>query len=73
MSVKFGIGIDPQLGFDYGSVERIALEGESAGYDSIWSTDHFFKDDKSEDRNCMEAWTLLAALPQKQKKSVLEL
>ncbi len=62
MSIKFGIQIEPQLGFSYKSVEKIALEGEKAGYDSIWSSDHFFLDDKSEDRNCMEAWTLLAAL-----------
>ncbi|MDH5782694.1 MAG: LLM class F420-dependent oxidoreductase [Candidatus Bathyarchaeota archaeon] len=68
MSVKFGIQIEPQLGFDYGSTERIALEGERAGYDSIWSSDHFFLDAKSEDRNCMEAWTLLAALASKTEK-----
>ena len=62
MSIKFGIQIEPQLGFSYKSVEKIALEGEKAGYASIWSSDHFFLDDRSEDRNCMEAWTLLAAL-----------
>ncbi|MFX1512175.1 MAG: LLM class F420-dependent oxidoreductase [Promethearchaeota archaeon] len=68
MSVKFGIQIEPQLGFDYTSVEQIALEGEKAGYDSIWSSDHFFLDDKSEERNCMECWTLLAALAVKTTK-----
>ncbi len=62
MSVKFGIQIEPQLGFSHKTVERIALEGEKAGYDSIWSSDHFFLDDKSEKRDCMEAWTLLTAL-----------
>ena len=61
MSVKFGIQIEPQLGFDYASVEKIALEGEKVEYDSIWSSDHFFLDDKSEERNCLECWTLLAA------------
>ena len=68
MTVRFGILIEPQLGFDYRSVERIALEGEKAGYDSIWSSDHFFLDAKSEDRNCMEAWSLLAALASKTNK-----
>ena len=68
MSAKFGIQIEPQLGFSYKSVEKIALEGEKAGYDSIWSSDHFFLNDKSEDRDCMEAWTLLAALASKTEK-----
>ena len=68
MTVKFGVLIEPQLGFNYKSVEKIALEGEKAGYDSIWSSDHFFLDTKSEDRNCMEAWSLLAALASKTKK-----
>jgi F420-dependent oxidoreductase-like protein len=68
MSIKFGIQIEPQLGFDYKLVERIALRCEKCGYDSIWSSDHFFLDDKSKDRNCMEAWTLLAALAAKTKK-----
>ena len=68
MSVKFGIQIEPQLGFGPKAVEKIALEGEKAGYDSIWSSDHFFMDDKSEKRDCMEAWTLLAALASATKK-----
>ncbi|MFX0068988.1 MAG: LLM class F420-dependent oxidoreductase [Candidatus Hodarchaeota archaeon] len=65
MSVKFGIQIEPQFGFNYKSVEEIALECEKSGYDCIWVSDHFFLNDKSEDRNCMEAWTLLAALASK--------
>ena len=61
MTVKFGIQIEPQMGFEYKTVEKIALEAEKIGYDSIWSSDHFFLDAKSEDRNCMEAWTLISA------------
>ena len=68
MSIKFGIQIEPQLGFNYESVEKIALEGEKAGYDSIWCSDHFFWDDQSVDRNCLEAWTLLAALATRTKR-----
>ncbi|MCK5183676.1 MAG: TIGR03560 family F420-dependent LLM class oxidoreductase, partial [Candidatus Heimdallarchaeota archaeon] len=68
MIVKFGIQIEPQMGFDYKTVEKIALEAEKIGYDSIWSSDHFFLDDKSEDRNCMEAWTLISALAAVTKK-----
>ncbi|MHA1212453.1 MAG: LLM class F420-dependent oxidoreductase [Candidatus Heimdallarchaeota archaeon] len=68
MTSKFGIQIEPQLGFDYATVEKIALAGEKNGYDSIWSSDHFFLDDKSEERNCMDAWTLLSALAAVTKK-----
>jgi len=68
MSVKFGIFIEAQLGFNYTSVEKITLDGERAGYDSIWSSDHFFLNDKAEKLYCMEAWTLLAALAAKTKK-----
>jgi F420-dependent oxidoreductase-like protein len=62
---RFGIQIEPQFGFTYDIVERIALNAEKVGYDSLWSSDHFFLDDKSEEKNCMEAWTLLAALAAK--------
>ncbi|NHK31576.1 MAG: TIGR03560 family F420-dependent LLM class oxidoreductase [Asgard group archaeon] len=68
MKVKFGIQIEPQFGFDYKTVEKIALEAEKIGYDSIWSSDHLFLDNKSEERNCMEAWTLLSALASVTKK-----
>lgn len=68
MTVKFGIQIEPQMGFEYKTVEKIALEAEKFGYDSIWSSDHFFLDAKSEDRNCMEAWTLISALAAVTKK-----
>ncbi|NHJ48927.1 MAG: TIGR03560 family F420-dependent LLM class oxidoreductase [Asgard group archaeon] len=68
LKVKFGIQIEPQFGFDYQTVEKIALEAEKIGYDSIWSSDHLFLNDKSEEINCMDAWTLLAALASVTKK-----
>ena len=68
MTANFGIQIEPQLGFDYKSVKQIAIEGEKLGYDSIWSSDHFFLHNKAENVNCMEVWTLLAALASATKK-----
>ena len=68
MSLKFGIQIEPQLGFDYQTIEKIALKAEVLGYTSIWSSDHFFLDLDSESRNCIEAWTLLAALASRTTK-----
>ncbi|MFX0172979.1 MAG: LLM class F420-dependent oxidoreductase, partial [Candidatus Hodarchaeota archaeon] len=62
MSTRFGVHIEPQLGFNYETVEKIALNAEKVGYDSIWTSDHFFLDAQSEEKNCMEAWTLLSAL-----------
>jgi hypothetical protein len=32
MEVKFGVHIEPQLGYDYETVERIALEAERVGF-----------------------------------------
>ncbi|MFW9915921.1 MAG: LLM class F420-dependent oxidoreductase [Candidatus Thorarchaeota archaeon] len=66
--IRFGIQIEPQFGFDYQTVEQIALDAEKVGYDSIWSSDHFFLHDKAEELNCMESWTLLAALASKTTK-----
>ncbi|MFW9903169.1 MAG: TIGR03560 family F420-dependent LLM class oxidoreductase [Candidatus Thorarchaeota archaeon] len=65
MTIRFGIQIEPQFGFDYATVEKIALNAEKIGFYSIWSSDHFFLDANSEEKNCMEAWILLAALAAK--------
>ena len=48
MTVKFGVHIEPQLGYDYRSAELIAVEAEKQGYDSFWASDHLFWDDQSE-------------------------
>jgi F420-dependent oxidoreductase-like protein len=68
VKIRFGIQIEPQLGFDYETIEKIALNAEKIGYDSIWTSDHFFLDKQSEEKNCLEAWTLLAALASKTTK-----
>lgn len=60
--IKFGIQIEPQLGYKYEEVLKIAKQAEKIGYDSLWASDHFFLNDKSEDTDCMEAWTLLTAI-----------
>jgi F420-dependent oxidoreductase-like protein len=62
MTVKFGIHIEPQLGYTYSQTLAIALEAEKLGYESFWCSDHLFLNEKSVDQNCLEAWTLLAAL-----------
>ncbi len=62
MNVKFGVHIEPQLGYTYEQALAIALEAEKAGYESFWCSDHFFLNEKSAGQNCLEAWTLLSAL-----------
>jgi alkanesulfonate monooxygenase SsuD/methylene tetrahydromethanopterin reductase-like flavin-dependent oxidoreductase (luciferase family) len=69
VGVKFGVHIEPQLCYDYETTEQIV---EKVGYDSFWCSDHLFLNDKSEKLNCMEAWTLLAALAAKTSKIRLE-
>ena len=63
--MRFGIQIGNYFGFDYKTIEKIALNAEKVGFDSIWISDHFFFDKSPETRNCLEAWTVLAALASK--------
>ncbi|MHA2364374.1 MAG: TIGR03560 family F420-dependent LLM class oxidoreductase [Candidatus Hodarchaeales archaeon] len=65
---KFGLQMAPQFGYDYKTINQITLHAEKAGYDAIWFGDHFFLDNSSEDRNCMDTWTLLASLASITKK-----
>ncbi len=59
---RFGIQIEPQFGFTYPEVAEIAKEAERVDFTALWASDHIFFDDRSEQRNCLEAWTLLTAL-----------
>ncbi len=68
MKVKFGVHIEPQLGYEYETSLNIATEAEKLGYESFWCSDHLFLNEKSEQQNCLDAWTLLAALAATTKK-----
>lgn len=60
--IRFGIQIEPQFGFSFHDVVDIARIAEQTGCHALWSSDHLLWDDHSEQRNCLEAWTLLTAL-----------
>ena len=60
--LRFGIQIEPQFGFTYDEVANIAKEAERLGFYGLWVSDHLFWDSRAEQRNCLEAWTLLTAL-----------
>lgn len=62
--MQFGIQIEPQFGFGFDDVREIAREAEAGGFTGLWVSDHLFLNDDSVKRDCLEAWTLLAALSQ---------
>jgi F420-dependent oxidoreductase-like protein len=62
VKVEFAIQIEPQLGYSYEEILAVARDAEQAGFAALWVSDHFFLDAESTDRDCFEAWTLLAAL-----------
>ncbi|MBN2231050.1 MAG: LLM class flavin-dependent oxidoreductase [Candidatus Thorarchaeota archaeon] len=62
MGLKFGVHIEPQVGYTYEQDRIIAKEAENLCYDSFSCSDHIFLDEYSAERNCLEAWTLLSAL-----------
>ncbi len=59
---QIGIQIEPQFGFTYGEIRDLALLCESTGFNSLWCSDHFFLDDRSEERNSWDCWTALTGL-----------
>jgi F420-dependent oxidoreductase-like protein len=62
--VEFGIQIEPQFGFSYDDVRAVARDAEGAGLEALWLSDHLFLNTDSVDTNCLESWSLLAALTQ---------
>ena len=60
--MDLGVQIEPQFGFSYESVRDIARAAHSAGFTRLWVSDHLFLNNDSAAKDCLEAWTLLAAL-----------
>jgi len=60
--MDIGIQIEPQFGYRYDDVVAIARACETAGLSRVWLSDHLFLDADSVATDCLEAWTLLAAL-----------
>ena len=59
-----GIQIEPQFGFSYEEIVGIAREAEALGFSHLWTSDHLFLRPEEPQTECLEAWTLLAALSQ---------
>lgn len=60
--MDLGVQVEPQFGFSYADVVGIAREAESAGFRALWVSDHLFLGADAVATDCLEAWTLLAAL-----------
>jgi probable F420-dependent oxidoreductase len=62
--MKFGIQIEPQFGFSWDLIKALARDAEDLGADGLWVSDHLFLNSDSARTDCLEAWTVLAALSQ---------
>ena len=61
--MRLGVIVSPAAGWSYTELCDLARAAERAGFASFWVSDHFFGGvGGTPDRNCLEAWTLLAAL-----------
>ena len=60
--MDLGVQIEPQLGFKFEDILAIAQDAERAGFTRLWVSDHLFLDPDAVTTDCLEAWTLLAAL-----------
>ena len=60
--MNIGTIVSPAAGWRYAELSALAREAERAGFESFWVSDHFFGGEGFPDRDCLEAWTLLAAL-----------
>jgi F420-dependent oxidoreductase-like protein len=60
--VDLGVQVEPQFGFSYADVLGIAREAESGGFRTLWVSDHLLLSADAVATDCLEAWTLLAAL-----------
>ena len=61
--MRLGVMVSPAAGFSYEEIRELATKAEASGFNSFWVSDHFFGGPRGiPDRNCLEAWTLLAAL-----------
>src|SRR5437868_2883833 len=60
--MDLGVQIEPQLGFTFDDIVAIANDARAAGFTRLWVSDHLFNDADAVTTDCLEAWSLLAAL-----------
>lgn len=60
--MRLAILVSPAAGWTYPEIRDLARDAETTGFGTFWVSDHFFGGEGFPDRNCLEAWTLVAAL-----------
>lgn len=60
--IKFSIQIENQFGYSWQQIKEVVEKTEQNDYHSFYICDHFFLNNNSEDRNALEAWTVLTAV-----------
>lgn len=60
--IDYGVQIEPQFGYTYQQISKIAKAAEKHGFESLWTSDHFLIRPEAVDVNCLECWTILSAL-----------
>lgn len=60
--ISYGIQIEPQFGYTYQEISKIAKSAEYYGFESLWTGDHFLIRPEATGVNCLECWTILSAL-----------
>lgn len=62
MKIDYGVQIEPQFGYTYEHIRKVAKTAERYGFESLWTSDHFLIRPEAVDVNCLECWTTLSAL-----------
>ncbi|HEU5287539.1 MAG TPA: TIGR03560 family F420-dependent LLM class oxidoreductase [Candidatus Limnocylindria bacterium] len=60
--MNLGVQIEPQFGFTYEAIRSIARAAHGAGFTRLWVSDHLLLNAGAVATDCLEAWTVLAAL-----------
>src|ERR671937_2956088 len=60
--MDLGVQVERKFGSREEAVRDIARGAHAAGFTRLWVSDHLFLNKDSDAQECLEAWTLLAAL-----------
>ncbi len=60
--MEFGIQIEPQFGFSYEDISKIAQKGLDNGLSTVWFSDHFMLDESAADKVLLDPWLVMTAL-----------
>jgi alkanesulfonate monooxygenase SsuD/methylene tetrahydromethanopterin reductase-like flavin-dependent oxidoreductase (luciferase family) len=66
--MEFGVQVEPQFGFSFEDVVKIAETAVDSGFSSVWFSDHFMLDVDSTERVLLDPWLLMTALVMVNKK-----